>query len=210
MRAGERRVDGKAFCRALEPGAHAGPTRKAAPSSGGFSTSGFSPWSGNCLQGWAGGSLCVQLFPRHASAASCPLCLCPAVPRRGGVQQAAALGPAAHTEPLAARGGAHQAAAALHGLFPAAAVQGLHAGAGHRQPGAGEAAPRLAGSHHRAAPEGTGEEGSAHGAGRDRGHFLLSAPALRDSRGFAIPCCQWLPAVVLVWGWLGLSLEGQL
>lgn len=65
----------------------------------------------------------------------------PAVPRHGGVQQASAPDRPAPAEPLSARGGAHQAAAALHGLVPAAAVQGLHAGAGHRQPGAGEAAP---------------------------------------------------------------------
>lgn len=93
------------------------------------------------------------------------------VPRSCGVQQASATDQPAQAEPLSARGGAHQAAAALHGLLPAAAVQGLHAGAGHRQPGAGEAAPRLAGSHHRAAPEGTGEGALAPHvvAGRGRG-----------------------------------------
>lgn len=41
------------------------------------------------------------------------------------------------------------------------------------------------------------------------GRILLGAPAIQASRGFGIPCCRWLPAVPLVWGWLGLSPEGQ-
>lgn len=48
------------FCRALEPGAQAGPTSQAVPPScGGFSTSGFSPRGRSCLQGGAGGSSCA-------------------------------------------------------------------------------------------------------------------------------------------------------
>lgn len=101
----------------------------------------------------------------------------PSVPRSRSVQQASAPVHPTQAEPLSARGGAHQAAAALHGLLPAAAVQGLHAGAGYRQPGAGEAAPRLAGSHHRAAPEGTGEGVPApcSAAGQEWAHSLAVA-----------------------------------
>lgn len=124
--------------------------------------------------------------------ASCLMCSFPPppVPRSCRVQQASATDHPAQAESLSARGGAHQAAAALHGLLPAAAVQGLHAGAGHRQPGAGEAAPRLAGSHHRAAPEGTGEgvlaPQTAAGRGGTGGRISLSTPVIQATQGFQI------------------------
>lgn len=145
--------------------------------------------------------------------ASSLMCLFPPpVPRSCGVQQASATDHPAQAESLSARGSAHQAAAALHGLLPAAAVQGLHAGAGHRQPGAGEAAPRLAGSHHRAAPEGTGEGVLAPHvvAGRGRGpQKAASCTVLQLSKPPRAFRSSSLPAAVLLRGWLCFSLKGQ-
>lgn len=56
--------------------------QKGCTTSGGFIVSGFSPRGGTCLQGWAGGSLRVQLFPRHAvSRPALPAAPCACVPQ---------------------------------------------------------------------------------------------------------------------------------
>ncbi len=75
----------------------------------------------------------------HEGLALNRFCGCPSVPRPADVQTPSADAGRLSEEPLPPGVVVDQAGAALYGLPPALAVQGLHVGFGHHHLGAGEA-----------------------------------------------------------------------